>query len=481
MTSFKIQLIAIAEDGQEEVREIASLTRDELTPETLGLSLAEGKAILKDIQQIVIECQVSSFLASQKLCSACGQWRHSKGYGPLSLRTVFGKVTLPSERWHHGDCQLHTKKTFSPLAELLPEHTTPELLFLETKWSSLMSYGLTAELLHEVLPMDSPLPASTLREHVCHVAQRLENELGEEQWSFIEGCQRDWNQLPQPDGPLTVGIDGGYIRGRHKEGHFEVIAGKSLLAFRREPEGEEELSGQCFAFVQTYDEKPKRRLFEVLRSQGMQMNQQVDFLSDGGEDVRHVQLYLNPEAEHLLDWFHVTMRLTVLTQTAKGVPPMIGEGEEQYELRPKVLKQLESIKWYLWHGNTFQALHRLQELEMDLDAAVFDNKNESVRKLLKGVEEWHTYVERNQTFIPNYGERYRNGERIASGFVESAVHQVVSKRMSKRQQMQWTPRGAHLLLQIRTRVLNQEWEDTFRRWYPGFRPQTQAPFLEKAA
>jgi len=260
-----------------------------------------------------------------------------------------------------------------------------------------------------------------------------------------------------------------------------VIAGKSLLAFRREQEGEEELSGKCFAFVQTYDEKPKRRLFEVLRSQGMQMNQQVDFLSDGGEDVRHVQLYLNPEAEHLLDWFHVTMRLTVLTQTAKGVPQTIGEGEEQYELRPTVLKQLESIKWYLWHGNTFQALNRLQELEMDLDAAVFENKNESVRKILKGVEELHTYVERNQKFVPNYGERYRNGERIASGFVESAVNQVMSKRMSKRQQMQWTPRGAHLLLPIRTRVLNQEWEDTFRRWYPGFRPQTQSPFLEKAA
>jgi hypothetical protein len=40
-------------------------------------------------------------------------------------------------------------------------------------------------------------------------------------------------------------------------------------------------------------------------------------------------------------------------------------------------------------------------------------------------------VQRNQKFIPNYGERYRQGERIASGFVESAVNQVVSKRMSK--------------------------------------------------
>jgi hypothetical protein len=31
-----------------------------------------------------------------------------------------------------------------------------------------------------------------------------------------------------------------------------------------------------------------------------------------------VQLYLNPQAEHLLDWFHLTLRLTVLNHTAKG-------------------------------------------------------------------------------------------------------------------------------------------------------------------
>ena len=72
----------------------------------------------------------------------------------------------------------------------------------------------------------------------------------------------------------------------------------------------------------------------------------------------------------------------------------------------------------------------------------------------------NTYVERNQTLIPNYGERNRNGERIAFGFVESAVNQVVSKRMQ--QQMGWTQRHAHLLLQIRRRVLNEEWENTFR-------------------
>ena len=37
--------------------------------------------------------------------------------------------------------------------------------------------------------------------------------------------------------------------------------------------------------------------------------------------------------------------------------------------------------------------------------------------------------------------------------------------------MHWTLRGAHLLLQTRTKVLNNELEETFRRWYPLFRPQ----------
>jgi hypothetical protein len=56
-----------------------------------------------------------------------------------------------------------------------------------------------------------------------------------------------------------------------------------------------------FGFVQTYDTKPKRRLYELLKTQGLQPNQQIIFLSDGGDDVRNLQLFLSPEAEHRLD------------------------------------------------------------------------------------------------------------------------------------------------------------------------------------
>jgi hypothetical protein len=164
------------------------------------------------------------------------------------------------------------------------------------------------------------------------------------------------------------------------------------------------------------------------------------------------------------------MRLTTLTQTAKGLPATTSP--DGRTLRDDVVRELERIKWFLWHGNVFQALQELRFVEGDLEATAYESDDATAWKLCKAVQEFTTYIEHNGGFIPNYGERYRNGERISTGFVESTVNYVVSKRMVKKQQMRWSQRGAHLLLQIRTRVLNGEWEATFRQWYPGFRAHT---------
>jgi hypothetical protein len=63
--------------------------------------------------------------------------------------------------------------------------------------------------------------------------------------------------------------------------------------------------------------------------------------------------------------------------------------------------------------------------------------------------------------------RYRCGERISTGFVESTINQLVAKRFVKRQQMGWTPRGAHLLLQVRVQALNDDLRSSFECWYPN--------------
>jgi len=170
------------------------------------------------------------------------------------------------------------------------------------------------------------------------------------------------------------------------------------LAFKRDQEEEPELSTRCFAWVQTYDEKPKRRLFEVLQAQGMQQNQQVEFLSDGADDVRELPLYLSPESEHWLDWFHVAMRLRVMGQMAIGLlneqnmtsaqEPHTEAGEELDTV--DIGKQLERVKWFLWHGNVVRALETIEDIEDELD--LLPQHGESRKKLLKAVGEFRGYI-----------------------------------------------------------------------------------------
>lgn len=323
-----------------------------------------------------------------------------------------------------------------------------------------MSYGLSAEILADILPMQTNLQAVIL--NTQKVAARLEEELGEEQLMFAHGCiAAPWGHpeaLPTPNGRLTVGLDGGYIRSRKGQdndaGWFEVIAGKSVPW-----EGE----AKCFSFVNNYDEKPKRRLYEVLKAQGLQMNQDITFLSDGGDTVRDLQFYISPYSEHVLDWFHITMRLTVMLNTANGLP--------KHPLLTDVADDLESVKWYLWHGNVYRALSLLDLIESELE--ICELEDEVVKKLHKRVQEFMSYIDNNSSFIPNYGERHRYGETISTAFVESTINWVVSKRMVKKQQMRWTERGAHLLLQARTQTLNGELRDTFSRWYPEMSSTTE--------
>ena len=203
------------------------------------------------------------------------------------------------------------------------------------------------------------------------------------------------------------------MRARQQQGWFEVIAGTRAVAVRRDDPADVAAATKCFGFVQRVDQKPKRRLFELLTAQGMRANQQITFLSDGGESLRAVQELLHPHAEYVLDWFHVTMRLTVMGQYAKGLPttappPVTVEDEDEDEpvamvMRAEAERQLESITWSLWHGNVLDALEAIDVLTGQTDAAA--ETDAAAKKLTKALSEFRGYIDNNQGAIPNDGER----------------------------------------------------------------------------
>jgi len=167
------------------------------------------------------------------------------------------------------------------------------------------------------------------------------------------------------------------------------------------------------------------------------------------------------------------MRLTVLRQMTRSLPPRAASQDDDDDAPwipdpGQADRDLERVKHFLWHGNIFRALQILADLHDDFEiTCASENADDKQRAFYNRLSEFCTYIGRNSEQIPNYGERHRCGEPISTATAEATVNQVISRRMVKKQQMRWSPRGAHLLLQVRTRVLNNDLAGDFARWYPG--------------
>lgn len=448
-----ISVTITAPDGTVHTDRIGTFTKGSDTIGEIGLSIDEGKTLLLGIQQQIVAAQCEVFCARRARCKCCDRKLRGKARGQLRYRTVFGDIAVESPRFYHCHCHDDPARTFSPLTELLPGHVARELLWLETKWASLVSFGVTADLLKDVLPIDTRFSPDTIRRHLGRVATRMETELAEERFSFIETNAVQREQMPNPEGPITVGIDGGYVRSRDPgQAHFEVTVGKSIPTDR---------PSRYLGLVQSHDDKPKRRLHEVLKDQGWQENQPVTFMTDGGDTVIAMAQLMAPASEHILDWFHITMRITVMQQYVKG---LAHHNPEEADAIARLLRQ---IKGFVWNGNLHDGQAAVETLVIDLDE--IETSYASIRALVKAATEFETYIANNLGMIPNYAERRRYGERVSTGFVESTVNTVVGKRFCKRQQMRWSKRGAHLMLQTRARTLDGTLRPKFQHWYPGLK------------
>jgi len=125
----------------------------------------------------------SRYLPQQICCSECGAIHSHKGKHQIVLRALFGKLRLDSLRLYHcGRCSKEERRSFSPLAELLPERTAPELPYLESKIAAMTSYGLTARLLAEVLPTGGDINIAGVYRKLKQTTKQMEAELGEEKW-----------------------------------------------------------------------------------------------------------------------------------------------------------------------------------------------------------------------------------------------------------------------------------------------------------
>ncbi len=100
---------------------------------------------------------------------------------------------------------------------------------------------------------------------------------------------------------------------------------------------------------------------------------------------------MSPQAEHVLDWFHVTMRVTNLKQMAKRLA--------KYKETENLDKNLERIKWFLWNGNVFKSLQLLDDMLFDIECFEDDPIYKGLPKFAKTAREFRGYIFNNQELI----------------------------------------------------------------------------------
>ena len=91
------------------------------------------------------------------------------------------------------------------------------------------------------------------------------------------------------------------------------------------------------------------------------------------------------------------------------------------------------------------------------------------------------YLDRNQGALVRYAARHRRGKPISTAVVESAVNEIVAKRMNKAQQMRWNRATVQPFLDVRTAVLNDTLEDAFQQRCPNSRPAANDQALPAAS
>jgi len=234
-----------------------------------------------------------------------------------------------------------------------------------------------------------------------------------------------------------------------------------------------------FSSMPAEADRQREQLRGVLRGLGATPTTPVTILSDGAEGPRSLgeAASLGP-THHVLDWFHLSMRIQHVAQTAKGWPDAsAGDRRTGADLADAI----ERIRWRLWHGQVKRALDLIRETLVTLDttgAAVSSPvaAAAAAAKVARVLRELERYVSGQSELIIDYATARRRDEPISTATTESTVQWLLHRRMNAQQQMRWSPRGAHLMLKVRTAVMNGTLErdhTTAERW-------AQRPFRSAA-
>ena len=104
-----------------------------------------------------------------------------------------------------------------------------------------------------------------------------------------------------------------------------------------------------------------------------------------------------------------------------------------------------------------------QRMIEDMQLRNFSSHTQKAYALQVALFAWH--FDQSPDF---FGPENIRSYQLSTAHVESVINHLVNHRLSKKQQMRWSPEGAHYLLQVRAELLNGTLLDGYRLANPQF-------------
>ncbi|MCW2239422.1 ISKra4 family transposase [Azospirillum canadense] len=424
---------------------------------TLGLSLAESKATLTGLQRVLVAAQADAHCRRRRRCSHCGTSRPLKDHRSRRLVSLFGTVAVRAPRFGPCRCGVASRRSLTPVAEIMPDRCTPEYERVLAGMGSALPYRRARALLADLLPVDTVPEVETIRRRTLQVGARLERA------ALVPPDQTS----PASAKAITLAIDGGHVRSVRT---YQMRSFAVMIARASNDQGQEVV----FSSLPAEADRQVRQLQHVLRGLGATASTPVTILSDGAEGPRSLGAAASVGPIHnVLDWFHLSMRIQRVAQAVQGWTTTVPAAAER---TGPLADAVSRIRWRLWHGQSERALALIGDTLASLDAALEAADDRQARKVAALLRALETYVAGRAELIINYAAARRRGEPISTATTESTVQRLLHRRMGANQQMRWSPRGAHRMRTVRTAVMN----GTLASDHTANEPHARRPFWRAA-
>jgi len=458
--------ILLQRQGTDEPVSICSFKRpvNGATPADFGLSFAEGRQLLAALQQLVTQEQINAYDKLRRNCRECGGYRRIKDWRPRTFSTALGKVQVrvprvvsclcTPEPYDDDGYSISLRFSECPIEPLLPTRRTPEIAYLCSAHGASVSYREAARSVADMTGLPK-LSHTTVRKDTIQCGEYVENEQFRIGW-LAGGRKRNCASH------LRIAIDGTVLSANQFQEvrKFEVIAG------RVERDGQ-----MARRFVSALQRPSLTRVLVAgaLDQCGWVPSTLIDVISDGARGMRSLVTSIAPRVSpRILDWFHISMKMHAIRSSVCAY--------NYFSRRPEIMQRSERIlvrvRDALWRGRGETAIEMLctlaaslaiasQELTFFYQLASSTAYRAAVRLL--------TFLEHNRKDLVDYQRARMEGRRVSSASAESVMNHLINRRLSKRQQMRWSMKGAHYLLQTRVELLDGRLESCFRKRYPHFR------------